>query len=506
MAKQKFTINKESLVEASNQDFALTRVPHSKAGFYLLLHKDDIISADEKTLVAEFDTEKKLNILTGMFNHKPTLEEAINEYNNPADASIQMTAAQLYDDYYKYSKKADPLEKAKKDAERAQHRAQAEKQALNKESVQEGKKEFAQDKVEANKNIRESMKKIQQNGKSETDKVQNNRQQSSPEQQTSPEPERMPEQKKYFNKEQFQEIKKGVKRRLDTKLYSDVRFNAAQMRELRLAQQAGVDITKYNNPVIKAEHMRELRLGAANGVELDLTKLDQTLYNANQIRELRLGFEKGLDVNTYLDPAYSAEQMHQIRLGQQAGLATGQFQDIHYTADQMAAIRHQLVFQNIKEILKKTLGDFRDWIAEKTTQIIENIKAHYKGRDPKTPEEIQDARMDMAVEDIKETLYQSELIDTEEYQDIKTDEILKDNIMQAVENIKKHPEQDLDSAANKTARDICKDTEIGDISQSQEKIIYAKSTEEAVEEVMSQQEYEEQMLEEYLQSEIEMGG
>lgn len=499
MAKQKFTINKESLIEASNQDYALTRVPNSNAGYYLLIHRDSVVDADGKTILVEFDKEQTLNIMSGAFHHKPTLEEAIKEYNNPTDSSIKMTAEQLYQDYYNYSNIADPMEKTKRDAERAQHWAQAEKQALDKENIQDGKQEFAQDKAEADKNIRESLKNIQQNGQSETDKGQNNRQQPSQKQQQPSQ-----EQKQYFNKAQFQEIRKGVRRRLDTKLYSDVRFNAAQMRELRLAQQAGVDITKYNNPVIKAEHMKELRLGAANGVELGLSKLDQTLYNANQIRELRLGFEKGLEVNRYLDPAYSAEQMHQIRLGQQAGIETGPFQDIHYTAEQMATIRHQLVFQNIKEILKKTLGDFRDWVTEKTTQIIESIKAHYKGQEPKTPEQIQDARMDIAVEDIKETLYQSELIDMEEYQDLKTNEILKDNITKAVEAIKKKPEQDLDNAASKTAKDICEDTGIGDISQSQDRIIYTKSTEEAVEEVMSQQTYEEQMLEEYLQ--MEMGG
>ena len=416
----KFSINKRTLVEEMNDDFILTRVPNSDMQYYVLVDLKDVVSADEKTIVVEWDDEKRIEL----WNGKPTLKDAISGIGKMSSEKVEMTANQLHKKYYD--------EVARKQQEK----------------IVAGKK------VEYNRNQEIDNK---------------------------------AEQKQYYNKEQFHEIKMGVRRKLEVKLYSDIHFSAEQMRELRLAQQAGIDISKYNNPAIKAEHMRELRLGAENGVGLDLGKLDQTKYDAAQIKELRLGFEKKLNVNKFLNPEYSAEQMHELRLGQQAGLDTSVYEGIHYTAEQMASVRHQLLLQNIREVIQNMLQQIKSWIGEKIPPLLR------KGT-IETQKDIQ-LEIDEAVKEIKNILVKAELISEEKYQDAHIDNRIKEQLENLTETYLGEQQEDAEKLIHKTAKEIGKEVS-PELDSKDENVIYVKSTKEAVEEVLQQSELEEEMMEE----------
>ena len=149
----KFSINKRTLVEEMNDDFILTRVPNSDMQYYVLVDLKDVVSADEKTIVVEWDDEKRIEL----WNGKPTLKDAISGIGKMSSEKVEMTANQLHKKYYD--------EVARKQQEK----------------IVAGKK------VEYNRNQEIDNK---------------------------------AEQKQYYNKEQFHEIKMGVRRKLEVKLYS----------------------------------------------------------------------------------------------------------------------------------------------------------------------------------------------------------------------------------------------------------------------------------------------
>jgi len=486
----KFQINRKSLIHDADEDFALTRVPNSNMEYYILVGKEDVVSEDADTIVVEWADEKQLDIIPAIREEgkewrPPTLQEAVEERLHPSEKLIHMTAGQLESNYYHYDDVYDPEEKARIKAERQQLREQAKAKketSQNQQAVQKGnKQEFAKDKTA-------DQTKEQNQAKQQTQAQAIENKQEAPKQH-------------FYNKQQFHEIKMGVRRGLDTSLYSNIHFNEEQMRELRLAMQQGVDVKSYNNPLISAEHMKELRLGAKNGVELDLNKLDQTLYNAEQIHELRIGFEKGLNVKDYMDPAFSAAQMKEIRLGQQVGLNTSTYSNIHYTPAQMATVRHQLVFQHLKDIFKKWAQDVRAWAGEKISNMAEKFMARTENRAVRSPEELQEARMDEAVHEVKTTLINSELLPEQAYEDKALDENIKNKLEELVEDYHNRPDN-LDKQAAKKVKEVCREAG-AELNMDQEKLVYVKSTEEAVEEIMKEQEQFEQ-LQEMMYEQIDM--
>lgn len=470
MATRKFTINKRTLLEAQNDAFYLTRVPNSNMQLYMVLDRQkDIVAEDQDTITAELDEGLEREIVKSEKGQAPKLEDVLlGKYND----RVSMTPEMLEEDYYAYEPSRDPEVRRHQNQERAKRQEAASRKYQ--EGQQQGKhKETVKEKADSKQNTVDPRK-----GQ-----------------------ERAEVKQQYYNKEQFQQIKLGVKRGLDVSLYANIAFNSDQMKELRLALKQGVDIRKYNNPVISAAHMRELRLGAENGVELSLNKLDQTRYNAGQIHELRVGFEKGLNVNAYLNPAYTADQMKEIRLGEQIGLDTTAYQSLHYTANQMKTMRLQLILQRIKEVIKNLLQHIRDSITHAASRgadyAVEHMKASMQERQSQGKEEIVHNRLQDAVAEIKADLINSELIEEEAYDDQMFEDIITRHV-KSILNEYETKDINMDQAATHAAKDIMKEAGT-DMDQMEDKVLYAKSTEEAVREVLEQQE---EMVVEEIQMEM----
>ena len=475
MAVKKFTINRESLLVDENASYYLTRVPQSQMQLYLLLDKRrDVVSEDVNTIMAELNEDTTRNVIRSANGNAPKLEDVLNgKYQNDI---VAMTPNDLERDYYEYKPDRDPQIRAMREQERMQRQ---EESAARYRERQSGVKQETQN---AHKKENQSAKKTIERQKTEAQKQPKVKQQ-------------------YYSKEQFQQIKLGVRRGLNVGLYSNIQFSAEQMKELRMALKQGVDIRKYNNPVISAEHMRELRLGAENGVELSLSKLDQTQYNADQIHELRIGFERGLNVNHYLNPSYSADQMKEIRLGEQIGLDTAAYQSLHYTADQMKAMRIQLVFQHIKDVIKNLFHQAKNWIedviSQGTKQAIEHMQASMQNREVRDTENILKDRLQDAVAEIKADLVNSELVDEAAYDDRAFEDIISRHVKSIIQEYETK-DINMDQVASQAAKDIMKEAG-ADMNQLEDKILYSKTTEEAVDEVLSQQD---EVLEEQFEMEM----
>lgn len=479
MAKTKFSINKEKLVEEQGDGYILTRVPNSNMEYYLLFTEDEVFTDDKQTIILEWDSDKELNVLPRVQDEKaesgirrPNLKEAIAAQQNPTGA-IKMKASELYKEYYYYDKTKDPEQRKKEWQEREAKRKEALERsdnAKNKQNTQKGNETDNQKSTQQVDNT-ESQKSV-----SPAEKIEQQR-----------------EQIQHYSKQQFKEILKGSKQQINTSLYRNINLNPQQMRELRLALKAGLDVKQYNSPFISAKHMKEIRLGAKKGVRLDMQKLDHSLYNAEQMHELRLGFEKKVDVKRYLDPAYDAAQMKEIRLGMQAELDTGKFEDLHMTASQMHAIRLHMVTQKAENILKIMFEDIRLFLNEKIENITELMRARYQKRGAMTTEQIKEARMDDAIKDTKELLIQSELLPESAYENEGLTEEMKQSVKDWQEYLEQHPEkavrEAIEEAAKESVKEMCEIADVDLEQPKEEKVIdiqqnNGKTIEQAVDEAL----------------------
>ena len=478
MGKIKFSINKETLIKSSNENAIVSKVPRSKGQYYTVMSRQDLINMDEKTAIFEMDADRELII----WNGEPGIDQAEYALHHPehtSDSMIKVSAKELYEDYYEYDKNYGSAERAK--------RREARRQQLAKQKNQQA----------ANK----------MNNKTASQKQASNQKQNTYHKNTVElEPpsadaglEKWEEYRasiRHYSKEQFREIRKGIRQHLDVEKYTDINLTGKQMKQLRLALKSKIDVSTWNSPYVPVEKMKELRLGAKHGVRFDEQKIDHRLYNAMQIRELRLGFQKELPVKNYLNPGFSAEQMHEIRLGLQVGLDTSLYQSTKFTVEQMRTIRHQMVLDNIKEILSRMWEDIKEWGHDILDKLVDRMQASYTHREPHTLEEMKASRMEEAVAEIKAALINSEMLPEEAYDNQEI--TLK--IKQQIEDLVEYMEQDRDADIEQVAEDVAKETceEIGakvyDVDAPDKVVsIQGKSIEDAVEEVWTQ-EYEEQLF------------
>ena len=156
----------------------------------------------------------------------------------------------------------------------------------------------------------------------------------------------------YFNNYQMEQIRLGLKSKLDISIYAKPEFNSGQMKQIRYGLEQGLDVSKYAKPEFDEYQMNEIRLGLKKDKELFSYKLkldnseinqikrfldnkqDISLYvsvytkpefNWRQMKEIlsglvRLGLKTKLDVSIYAKPEFNEDQMKEIRLGLEAKL------------------------------------------------------------------------------------------------------------------------------------------------------------------------------------------
>ena len=88
-----------------------------------------------------------------------------------------------------------------------------------------------------------------------------------------------------FNKEQQEEITRGIQDNLDVSIYANLKYSWEQMQEIREGLKDKVNVSIYANPD----------------------------FNWKQMWTIKGGLEDNLDVSIYAKPEYNDEQMEQIR-------------------------------------------------------------------------------------------------------------------------------------------------------------------------------------------------
>ncbi|MGN0438174.1 MAG: hypothetical protein ACI4F4_06575 [Lachnospiraceae bacterium] len=478
MANIKFSINKETLLIGEKNNLIISRVPNSGAMMYTAMPKANLIGSDEKTLYFNMEHDESLPI----WDAEPSENQIADYLNNNQDSnSVKMTANELYDGWYEYKNYNSREEAA------AARGARSQKQ-------------------------NEIMKKIENTkGKSQQQQTQNQNKSKPQEQHTTRKQEAVskdaPRQKlteqekwekyrasiKHYSKDQFREIRKGIRQHLDTMKYRDINLSAKQMKELRLALKAGVDISTWNSPFVSVEKMKELRLGAKHGIRFDMNKIDHRLYDAAQLKELRLGFEKNLAVKEYLNPAYSAKQMHEIRLGLQMGLDIHEYADVRFSLEQMQSIRKGMVLENIKEILMHMWEKIQAVVSNVVGMVVEKMQADYTHREFRTPEQVKQAHMNEAIADIKYTLVEYEILKEDALDDQELEFKIREQVKDLVHYMENHPEENIETVAQEISNNIHK--EVTGKENIQNNIPDMDEIDKAIDQVMENQIQQEEVME-----------
>lgn len=421
--KIKLTINKvlyesdetrgwDGFYKEETDNYIKTILPRAgeKGGYIWFDKKDIVMNKDGSGFMVEIDPDKDYGILANGGN--PEIE-------NRAMPMRTLKGDELYEQHYEYKAKFDPTSEASKIA--AQNKAAINAARANRSKTSTPSSNSGNKKIVANYTP------------TPKDNIQSNNTTTEINSNVVQEEAKQDEVTKTYSKEQFEEIKRGVRNHLDIKKYSNVNLNAAQMKELRLGLKDHIDVSRYNNSMISAEHMKEIRLGFNNGVGVDIDKLDHLKYNASQMKEIRLGYQNKLSIATYLDPRYSAGQMREMRLGLKANLNIEQYSSLNFSAEQMKVIRHSLVYQSVIDRIKQMFISIRDTLAELTSSLVGKI--NNKSLDDEMVQQIIDENVDLAVEDIKDILQQSELDNQNTFNNEETYFTIKDKLHEVTESI-----------------------------------------------------------------------
>lgn len=103
--------------------------------------------------------------------------------------------------------------------------------------------------------------------------------------------------KRYFTKDQKQEIEEGLRAGVDVAIYARRDFLAIQMRQIRLGLEEGLPVEKYAMPEYDWFQMEEIRNGLLDGVRIELFASPAISYD--RMHQIRRGLREGIDLSPY---------------------------------------------------------------------------------------------------------------------------------------------------------------------------------------------------------------
>lgn len=420
----KITISEELIArtEPGPDGYLVSRIP-GKQNIFLYLKKDDIISQDERTVLAEINEEKQY--LVG---------------SREGSRKVAWNAKKLLENY-QYEETFDPQIRAEN--QRLREEKQRTRQEMQQRAVNQSKQVQLSDKQSQN---------VQTGGNMEDSTVKRQRQntnQHQNEQQIQVEQQRQ----RTYSKEQFRQLKLGEKHHVDITKIWNIELKAEQMKQLRLMLEDGiqVDQLKYNDPSISAEVMSELRL--CNRQNGEINNINWRRMNADQLKQIRLGMEHNIDIKQYAYPAYTDEQMRQLRLSLQSGFDISTYRNPHFTEKQMYSMRCEQVWQKIKDEIKSLWHTFIDHLhLDNLNRIRLNIMQHverglgqvadqiqntpdiFTDRHPELVETLDD-RINETVQDLKELLVAQELVSEEVMTDAVISQRFEERIRRTLDEL-----------------------------------------------------------------------
>lgn len=381
----RITINKSALLDRVESDGTIvSRIPGTNSD-YLYLDKVDVISQDDRTIVAELQDATRYYV---------------NDRANKGNVRL-INGSELYK-HYEYLERVDPAKRQESQNQTEETKGQPQKSnSQPNQAVQHVEQpQPAPAAAAQGQNVY-----VDQIPGGTQNTIQN-----------------------HYTKEQFRQIQLGRKHHLDVSHYWDIKLSSEQMKQLRLMLEQGININQYgyNHPSVPADVLQEMRLGHLAGT--NMSQFRWQFMSCDQLRQIRIGAEKGLDVAQYAFSAYATDQMREMRLALQSRLDVAKLRNPHFTAAQMRAERHRMVWERIRESLRSiweefksmlqesSLGKLKDHILDRINQGLDRTTEALTGENSMNPfkqqvsaETMQD-RIQETVQDIKELLVAQELV------------------------------------------------------------------------------------------------
>lgn len=426
-----------SLVQAETEKDVISRIPGRRPDgveSYLYLKKEDIVSSDKNTIVANI--ENGHNYIVGG--------------KNPDGAATLIRGETLQKSYI-YAKQFDPEQRQ----QAAEQRQQTAVQRQVTQQVNGQKQQQVQQVSRQQQAVQQDAGQRQQ----QVQQVSGQRQQAQPvQQQQAPQQTAQQSQRlnQSYSRDQFRQLKLGQKNHVDVTKFWNIHLQPEQMRELRLMLESNVAVDQlgYNDPKISAEQLSELRRCHKHGL---IPPENWKRLKVDQLAEIRRGMEAGVDTRQYGWPGYTAGQMKELRLGLTAGFDISGYRNPHFAESQMRGMRHQQIFEQVKEQLKALLEKFKEFfhlnnlnriresVVEKVSDYLDTEVSMHE-RMFATQEETLDDRIKETVADIKELLAAQELVPEEVMTNQAVSEQMEARIRTALDDLMK-PETIADKAA-----------------------------------------------------------
>lgn len=140
-----------------------------------------------------------------------------------------------------------------------------------------------------------------------------------------------------YDKEQLEELYKGIDKGLQIQWYSDRQYDGAQMRQLRLGLEQGIDIRHYANTIYSWDQMDEIRKGLMQKLPVHLYA--NAKFDSAQMEQIRIGLEKGIDISRYAIAGFDGMQIEEILKGIQSKVDIRKYAKIFLDSSQMEEIR-----------------------------------------------------------------------------------------------------------------------------------------------------------------------
>ena len=426
-----------SLVQAETEKDVISRIPGRRPDgveSYLYLKKEDIVSSDKNTIVANI--ENGHNYIVGG--------------KNPDGAATLIRGETLQKSYI-YAKQFDPEQRQ----QAAEQRQQTAVQRQVTQQVNGQKQQQVQQVSRQQQAVQQDAGQRQQ----QVQQVSGQRQQAQPvQQQQAPQQTAQQSQRlnQSYSRDQFRQLKLGQKNHVDVTKFWNIHLQPEQMRELRLMLESNVAVDQlgYNNPKISAEQLSELRRCHKQGL---IPPENWKQLKVDQLAEIRRGMEAGVDTRQYGWPGYTAGQMKELRLGLTAGFDISGYRNPHFAESQMRGMRHQQIFEQVKEQLKALWEKFKEFfhlnnlnriwesVTEKVSDYMDTEVSMHE-RMFATQEDTLDDRIKETVADIKELLAAQELVPEEVMTNQAVSEQIESRIRTALDDLMK-PETIADKAA-----------------------------------------------------------
>ncbi|MCR5100029.1 MAG: FapA family protein, partial [Butyrivibrio sp.] len=182
-----------------------------------------------------------------------------------------------------------------------------------------------------------------------------------------------------YSAEILEQMHQAFLEEIDISEYIKKGYDAGQLEQVRIAISENlIDFDKYTDIEMRGESFKEIRIGLEK--RLDVKLYAKRCYSYQQMRELRYGLEHQVDISYYSSRLYMPGQMKEIRLGLEHNVDITEYSSMIYTAKEMRSLRKwletgRLIPEDRRIVFNTELPDVQNTFATQENMIWKFLKS-----------------------------------------------------------------------------------------------------------------------------------